>query len=140
MSELEIQRSPSDKDIAELRKSLIEYNVARHGFTETFNAAIFVRNEEGALEAGVSAYGWGGTCEVELLWVAEHRRGDGLGTRLMAAVEEEARRVGCNKIILDTFSYQAPDFYKKLGFEITSTIEDFPVGHTHYLLVKRLTS
>jgi GNAT superfamily N-acetyltransferase len=140
MSELEIQRSPSDADIADLRKSLIEYNVARHGFTETFNAAIFVRNGEGVLEAGVSAYAWGGTCEVELLWVAEHRRGDGLGTKLMVAVEEEARRVGCNKIVLDTFSYQAPDFYEKLGFEITSTIEDFPVGHSHYLMVKRLTS
>jgi GNAT superfamily N-acetyltransferase len=140
MSELEIQRSPSDADIDELRKSLIGYNVAHHGFTETFDAAIFIRNEEGVLEAGVSARGWGGTCEVELLWVAEHRRGDGLGTRMMAAIEEEALRVGCNKIILDTFSYQAPDFYKKLGFEITSTIEDFPEGHTHYLLVKRLTS
>jgi GNAT superfamily N-acetyltransferase len=139
MSELEIQRSPSEADIAELRKSLIDHNVAHHGFTETFNAAIFIKND-GVLEAGISSYAWGGTCEVELLWVAEHRRGDGLGTRLMAAVEEEARRVGCNKIVLDTFSYQAPRFYEKLGFQITSTIEDFPVGHTHYLLVKKLTS
>ena len=138
MPELEIQREPSDADIAELRDNLIAYNVAHHGFTETFKAAIFIRNEQGAMEAGISAYAWGGTCEVELLWVAENRRGDGLGTRLLEAVEQEARRVGCNKIVLDTFSYQAPRFYEKHGFEITSTIEDFPKGHSHYLLVKKI--
>ena len=138
MSELEIQRSPSDADVGELRRNLIEYNIAHHGFTETFNAAVFIKNDEGVLEAGVSAYGWGGTMEVELLWIAENRRGEGLGTRLMNAVEEEARRVGCTKIVVDTFSYQAPRFYEKLGFEITSAIDDFPTGHSHYLLVKRL--
>jgi ribosomal protein S18 acetylase RimI-like enzyme len=77
--------------------------------------------------------------EIELLWIAEERRGEGLGTRLMEAAEDEIRRIGCSTIVLDTFSFQAPGFYRKLGFEIVSEITEFPEGHEHYMLVKRLT-
>ena len=140
MSGFELQNDPAPGDIDELRENLISHNVASHGYTETSNIAIFVRNEEGSLDGGVYADAWGGCCQVELLWVAEESRGDGLGTRLMAAVEEEARRIGCSKIVLDTFSYQAPGFYEKLGFDVVSEIADFPEGHTYYVLVKRLTT
>ena len=136
--DIEIDRQPTDSDINALREKLIAYNVARHGHTEVAKAGIFIRNDDGSLAAGISAYAWGGCMEVELLWVADDRRGEGLGTRLMDAVEEEARRVGCSLIYLDTFSYQAPEFYKKRGFEVAGIIEDFPEGHSHYTLFKKL--
>lgn len=136
--ELHIDTSPSSEAIEELRDGLIGYNVSRHGYEDVHRAAIFVRNVDGSLGAGVYSYMWGGCCEIDLLWVSEERRGEGLGARLMAAVEDEARRIGCSKLILDTFGFQAPRFYEKLGFVVTGTIEDFPEGHTHYQLVKVL--
>ena len=140
MAELDINRDPSDAEIEELRDALIAYNVGKHGYSDVSKVAILVRNEAGSLEAGVYAYAWGGCCQVELLWVDERRRGEGLGTRLMAAVEEEARRIGCSLLFLDTFSYQAPGFYEKLGFEMTGTVPEFPEGHTYYVFAKRLSS
>ena len=136
--EFQIDTAPTDAAVDELRDGLIGYNVSRHGYSDVHKAAIFVRNEDGSLGAGIYSYTWGGCCQIDLLWVAEERRGEGLGSRLMAAVEDEARRIGCSKLILDTFSFQAPDFYRKLGFELTGTIEDFPEGHTHYQFVKNL--
>ncbi len=136
--ELELETAPTDSAIDELRDKLIAYNIGRHGHSDVSKAAIFVRNDDGSLAAGVSAYAWGGCMQVELLWVADERRGEGLGTKLMDAVEEEAHRIGCSMIYLDTFSYQAPGFYEKRGFQIAGTIEDFPEGHTYYTLFKRL--
>ena len=139
MSEPEIQRAPTDAEIEELRERLIEFNVSKHGYTDVSKMGVFIRDDGGALEAGVYAYGWGGVLEVELLWVSESARGRGLGSRIMRAVEDEARSLGFSKIVLDTFSFQAPGFYEKLGFRITSTIDNFPEGHSHYLLVKELS-
>ena len=138
--DLEIERNPTEEQIEELRESLIAYNVGKHGYTDASKIGIFVRNDDDELEGGVYAYAWGGVCELELLWVSEARRGDGLGTRLMTAVEDEARRVGCSKIYVDTFSYQAPGFYEKLGFERVGTIDEFPEGgHRYVVFVKRIT-
>lgn len=139
MSELEVTRAPADAEIDELRDRLIEYNVSKHGYTDVSRIGLFLRGDDGALEAGAYAYGWGGVLEVELLWVSESARGRGLGTRIMEAVETEARGLGFSKIVLDTYSFQAPGFYEKLGFEAVSEIADFPEGHRHYLLVKKLS-
>ena len=136
--ELRLETAPTDAAIDELRDKLIAYNIGRHGHSDVSKAAVFVKNDDGSLAAGVSAHAWGGCMQVELLWVADERRGEGLGTKLMDAVEEEARRIGCSMIYLDTFSYQAPGFYEKRGFQIAGTIEDFPEGHTYYTLFKRL--
>lgn len=138
MTGFEVQREPEQKEIDELQARLVDYNISKHGYTDVFKRAVFVRNDDGSLAAGVYAYGWGACFEVELLWVAEDRRGQGLGTRLIKAIEDEARQLGFSKIVLDTFSFQAPEFYQRLGFEQVGTIDDFPEGHKYFVFVKRL--
>ena len=135
---MDLEREPRELDIDALRENLIAYNISQHGYSEVDKAGIFVRNEDGSLAGGIYAYAWGGVCQIELLWVAEDRRGEGLGSRLVSAVEEEALRIGCSKLFLDTFSYQAPGFYEKLGFRIVATVDGFPEGHTYFVLVKDL--
>jgi GNAT superfamily N-acetyltransferase len=72
------------------------------------------------------------------LWVREDVRGHGYGSRLLSAAEVEARRRGCSVIMLSTFSFQAPDFYRRHGFEVAGGIPDCPPGHTNYFFVKWL--
>jgi hypothetical protein len=53
--------------------------------------------------------------------------------------EAEARKRGCSRAILNTYSFQAPDFYRKFGYRIVATIAGLPEGHQEHTLVKDLT-
>ncbi|WP_210528835.1 GNAT family N-acetyltransferase [Rubellimicrobium arenae] len=75
---------------------------------------------------------------LHLLGVAPEARGSGVGTRLMQAIEEEARRRDCLGLWLDTYSFQAPGFYARLGFEEVGRIPDYPPGQARIFLAKRL--
>jgi len=70
--------------------------------------------------------------------VSDRVRGSSYGTRLMEHIEREAIARGCTDAYLDTFSFQAPEFYKRLGYEVFGELEDFPVGHSRIFLRKRL--
>ncbi|HEV2054345.1 MAG TPA: GNAT family N-acetyltransferase, partial [Methylomirabilota bacterium] len=62
------------------------------------------------------------------------------GQRLLAAAEQEARARSCDRLFLDTFSFQAPFFYQRLGYEILHVLDDFPRRpHKLYHLQKALT-
>jgi GNAT superfamily N-acetyltransferase len=75
---------------------------------------------------------------LDLLWLKDDLRGHGYGHRLLIAAEDEARQRGAKNVFLDTFSFQAPDFYKKHGYLIFGELQDFPLGHQRYFLTKQL--
>lgn len=75
---------------------------------------------------------------VDVLWVREELRGQGYGSRLLARAEEEARQRGAKHAYLDTFSFQAPAFYMRHGYQEFGRLAGFPEGHTRYFLSKRL--
>lgn len=77
---------------------------------------------------------------VALLWLDESRRGGGLGSKLLRLAEQEARRRGCRRAWLDTFSFQAPAFYKKMGYREFGRLRDYPRGHTRHFFTRQLTN
>ncbi len=116
---------------------LIAHNVAaagEHGFAPL---AVTVRGPDGAVVGGLYGYVLYQYLFVELLALGP-ARGAGLGRQVMALAEAEARRRGCIGIWLDTFTFQAPGFYAKLGFEEFGRIADYPPGHARLFLLKRL--
>lgn len=76
---------------------------------------------------------------IQHLWIAEDLRGGGLGALLLGRAEAAARERGCRAVWLDTFSFQAPGFYKKLGYLQFGQLDDFPPGHTRHFLWKPLS-
>ncbi|MGC9399026.1 MAG: D-amino-acid transaminase [Anaerolineae bacterium] len=97
---------------------------------------VFVRDESGQLVGGLVGSTHWGWLLVEDVWVAEALRGQGLGRRLMALAEEEARRRGCAHAWLRTFSFQSRGFYEKLGFRVVGQLDDYPPGQTFYWMQK----
>jgi GNAT superfamily N-acetyltransferase len=75
---------------------------------------------------------------ISLLWVAESRRHAGLGSQLMAAIEQAGIERGCTRAHLDTFSYQARPFYEQQGYRVFGVLEDYPTGHQRFFLEKVL--
>jgi GNAT superfamily N-acetyltransferase len=75
---------------------------------------------------------------IELLAIPEQTQGQGTGSRLIAMAEEVARERGCVGLWLDTFDFQAPSFYERLGFSKFGALDDFPPGHQRFFMQKRL--
>ena len=72
------------------------------------------------------------------VWVDPAWRRQGLGTQLLELAEQEARRRGCRQIVLTTFTFQAPAFYARHGYEVVAQVDDYPRGHGSLLMRKRL--
>ena len=137
-SELVIDTAPSPDQVQYLEDRIYEFNSSATGITDGEWLAIFVKDEEGRIVAGISGNTWGGCLEIRQFWVEEVRRKQGVGTRLLGAAEDEARRRGCRQILLMTFTFQAPAFYARHGFEVIAVVDDHPRGHKNLLLRKRL--
>jgi ribosomal protein S18 acetylase RimI-like enzyme len=137
MGDFEIEE-PSSADIEFLEDRLYEFNAGTTGIADGRLLGVFLRDESKNIVAGAAGHTWGKTCELRQVWVAAHLRGRGFGRHLLAEAEAEAVRRGCRQLVLSTHSFQAPEFYRKLGFEVVSEVPDYPRGHSHLVLRKRL--
>jgi GNAT superfamily N-acetyltransferase len=135
---IEITDVTSPVDEGELRDALIEFNCQATGYRDGRSLSCFLRNDEGTLIAGIDGFTWGGYARIEYLWVSDSYRGTGLGSHLLAAAEEEARARGCTTVVLDTHSFQAPEFYRRRHYLEIGVTQDTPRGHTQVLFQKAL--
>jgi GNAT superfamily N-acetyltransferase len=76
--------------------------------------------------------------EITIIWIDERLQHQGLGRELIGRAEDEARRRGCRYARLATSHYQAPGFYRKLGYIQYGMLEDCPPGETVYYFRKAL--
>lgn len=102
--------------------------------------AVIARDEHGDVVAGAVGRSWGACCELQQLWVAEERRGHGLGASVLRRFEAAARARGCTLLFLETFSFQAPRFYARIGYRTVHRIEGFGGGVVKHLLQKSLAA
>jgi GNAT superfamily N-acetyltransferase len=135
---LTLETEPAVEDIQFLENSLYEFNAETAGISDGSLLGLFVRDAGGSALGGAFGWSWGGTCHIRYLFLPAEMRRQGHGRRLMCAVELEARRRGCQQIVVETHSFQARGFYEKLGFEVLSHIADYPRGHQYLTLIKHL--
>lgn len=124
-----IDHDPHPADIRFLEDRLYEFNVEQTGCTDGQIIASFARDALGRIDAGIAGWSWGGSAEIDLLWVHRDRRHQGMGAALLAAFVAEARRRGCRRVVVASYSFQAPAFYERHGFTRTGVQPDHPTGH-----------
>ena len=95
--------------------------------------AIFSRDEQDRIVAGLHGWTWAGWLKINYLWVSPDARRRGRGRQMLLMAEAEARKRGCCQAMLYTYSFQAPDFYHKFGYRTVATIEGLPEGHRHLI-------
>ena len=137
--EISFEEKPSEADVQVLENGLREHGLEFFGETSVGKAAFFLRDDKGRIVGGVYGnYGCFGWLYIDTLWVDERLRGKGYGARLMNLIEELGIKAGCTDAYLNTFSFQAPAFYQKLGYTIFAQLENFPAGHSRMFLRKKL--
>ncbi|MEU8590686.1 GNAT family N-acetyltransferase [Streptomyces sp. NPDC048664] len=125
-----------------LSKGLDEFNQRATGTTDADQGELSVKavDDAGELIGGLSGSTWGGLLDIDMLWVREESRGDGWGSRLLLAAEEEARRRGCDRACLSSFTFQAPEFYRQHGYVETGRTPGIPGGAEDVHLYKSLAA
>lgn len=121
---------------AALSEGLTAFNTAVAGASDELT--VRVRDDDGALLAGLSGWVWGSSAGIGLLWVRDDARRAGWGARLVAAFEREARARGCARLLVSSFTFQAPGFYERQGFVEVARVPDLPPGHADVHLAKPL--
>ncbi len=133
-----LEADPDASLRAKILEPLSAYNDSAAGPGQWGLLAIIVRDRTGEVAGGL----WGrtgyGFLFVELLAMGP-ARGIGLGRRVMQLAEAEAKRCSLLGIWLDTWTFQAPDFYPKLGFTECGRITGYPPGHNRIFYVKRFS-
>lgn len=103
-----------------------------------FEDLSFHMEENGEIVAGIVAGRLGDCLEVDFLFVEEHCRHRGLGRQLLDHAEALAREKGVKRVLLNTYSFQAPDFYRSLGYQEAARIEPAFDSHSQFFFVKEL--
>ncbi|MFD2176852.1 GNAT family N-acetyltransferase [Veronia pacifica] len=135
---IDVIYSPSDKQVALVTDGLRSYN-RPHLEDIQSEQILFLLREADDVIAGCSGRLFGQWFCIQYLWVDEKLRGTGVGSQLMTATENHIIEKGCKKVLVDTLSFQALPFYKKLGFEERMTLDDYPIPDMKiYFLVKTL--
>ncbi len=134
----------TDAPDATAREAIVEplraFNAERTSLTDARPLAVLVKGADGGVRGGLwgrTVYGW---LFVELLVIPAPWRGQGLGTEVMRRAEQEAIARGCHDAWLDTFEFQAPGFYAKLGYRCFGELADYPPGGRRYFMTKRLAA
>jgi GNAT superfamily N-acetyltransferase len=116
---------------------LIGYNTDKMGRQKYKRLAISLREGE-EIVGGIVGEVWTTVLFIQLFWMEQKLRGKDYGTRLIGAIEDEAKKFGATRSYLDTMSFQAPGFYRACGYEEFGSIDGYPKGVTRHWFTKAL--
>jgi ribosomal protein S18 acetylase RimI-like enzyme len=127
----------TDNDKARVKAGFAAYSEDKIGVSRRFKDWV-VRGEDGLCIGHLQMMIVGKDGYIKSLWVDESHRGEGLAKFLMNAAEDFAVENGFNQIWVDTYSYQAPEFYKAYGFVLECEIPEYQKTHSRIFLRKNL--
>src|SRR4029077_14044328 len=135
---ISVTDTPSPEDFATIFRGLDEATAEVAGQANLLPLAVLLRDDAGIAVGGL----WGRTVSswlsTAMLCVPASLRGRGLGSAWVRAAEHAALARACIGIRVETFDFQAPTFYQRLGFVLAAVQDDLPPGHRCYSLCKRL--
>jgi GNAT superfamily N-acetyltransferase len=129
---------PEEAAWGKIGQGVHEYNLQEAGDLNFQRICFVLQNPEGDILGGVIGEIYWEWFYLDLMWIQEDLRGNGYGEQLLNAVEKEAKQKGAKQVFLDTFSFQAPGFYQKFGYQVFGELPDFPPGHQRFYLTKEL--
>ncbi|KQB78517.1 GNAT family N-acetyltransferase [Clostridium butyricum] len=119
---------------------IVEYNLSKVPIIQESSFIWINRvivDTYGDIIAGINSKMYCWNClYIDVLWVKEEYRKEGLGSKILNEIEKVAKDKGCYLIHLDTFDFQAKDFYIKHGYDIFGILDECPQRHKRYFMKK----
>ncbi|WP_081983134.1 GNAT family N-acetyltransferase [Streptacidiphilus albus] len=139
LPEIVVTDAPTAEEVALVSDALDAFNVQAAGVDDRRPLAVLLRDPQthrvlGGLTGRTSL----GLLFVDLFHLPPELRGSGLGSEILRQAEAEGRRRGCRRAVLYTISFQAPDFYRRHGWEVFGEIPCDPPGTSRVFLSKNL--
>lgn len=138
---LKIEKSSPVEKVS-LSDKIVEFNTQQVPFLQEepfIDLSQSLKTEDNLFVGGISAFLYCWKClYIDVLWIDEKYRHFGYGEKLIKKVEEDAIKQGCHLAHLDTFDFQAKDFYLKQGYDVFGELDDCPSGHKRFYLRKYL--
>ena len=133
-----ITNDGNQSDRKEIKDMLEAYNTAHGAKSELTPVAVYYEDEKGLKKAGVTGHVFGNWLFIEFLFVSEELRGLGIGQKLLALAEENAKSLGAKFAYVTTNGFQAPGFYTKMGYENVFVMDEFPLTGKKYHYTKKI--
>nr|WP_312720190.1 GNAT family N-acetyltransferase [Stenotrophomonas geniculata] len=138
--EIAVTDAPSTEALELIGTGLDQFNLEAAGYADRRTLAVLVTDPaSGKVVGGLTGRTSLGLWFVDLFHLPPAYRGSGLGSRVLKAAEDEARRRGCRSGVLYTLSFQAPDFYVKQGWTVFGEVPCDPSGASRVVLSKDLS-
>lgn len=134
--EFRITDEIEENDKESIFQELLKYNLERIEDKNPKDLGIYLEDETGKKLGGLIGDTHGNWLSINFLWVSEELRGQNIGSRILNQAEETAKKRGCKYVFLDTFSFQAPEFYKKHGYKEVFKLEEYPLTGKRYYFIK----
>ena len=122
----------------EIFEGLLSYNLEHLEDKNPKDLGIYLKDETGKIIAGLIGNTHGYWLTVKFLWVGDDLRGNNIGSKILQQAEKTAKERGCRYAFLDTFSFQAPEFYRKHGYQDAFVLEEYPISGKRYYFTKNL--
>ncbi|WP_339023558.1 GNAT family N-acetyltransferase [Aeromonas salmonicida] len=133
---IDIYNESKDDIFNVLIDNLRQFNFQMMGEEKSQPLMVVIRDDSGEIVGGIAGRTIYHQLLIEVLWVHDDKRGQGLGIQLMEVAEREAKARGCIAAQVDTLSFQAPKFYEKMGFQIVGRVTGVKDSPERYFLLK----
>ncbi len=137
MYKVVVDYEPTEADNAIVREGIIAFNEKILGERDKA-FSIFLKNDLGKVFGGIQAFMGTESIYIDVLWVEGNLQKQGYGKKLLDAAEQEAVKNGCVFSAVDTFDFQAEEFYLKNGYERIGELKNCWLGHSKMFLRKNL--
>lgn len=135
-----ITRESNEEESESIVDKIVEYNLSKVPIIQESSFIWINRviaDTYGDIIAGINSKMYCWNClYIDVLWVKEEYRKEGLGSKILNEIEKVAKDKGCYLIHLDTFDFQAKDFYLKHGYDIFGILYECPQRHKRYFMKK----
>jgi GNAT superfamily N-acetyltransferase len=133
-----VEADPRPEDLARVRDELRRYDLRQVTDADRADVVAFARGTDGTIVGGCLAERYWGWLRLDVIWVSDEYRGQGIGRELLMHVEGEAKRAGCTGAHLATFDFEAKPFYESMGYTVFGVLDDFPPPHKRYYMKRAL--